>query len=324
MHHHSYKYRKAIAFGLISAILAPDLASACACGCGVFNVGLPGLPVTGTTDQYSLQYSFMNQNENQSGTSSAPASLNPDKQIRTDYYTLFGQHMFNRDWGIMAEAPYWKRHFSTDINGTPGITDQATGVIPGVQSANVSALSDIRVMGMYTGLSPDMSTGLTFGLKLPTGPYNASPLLDRDTEPGTGTTDLLLGGYKMGNIANNWSWYLQGIWRHALDHREGYKPGDSLNLVGGLSYGGIEKSTQIVPLLQVNVMARAHDQGGGDAQYGNANSGYKNIYITPGMLVDLAEHWQLNSSLYLPVSRNVNGYQLVPHWMANAGITYMF
>lgn len=324
MHHLSYKFRLAVAFSISGATLSPVLASACACGCGVFNVGLPGLPVTGTTDQYSLQYSFMNQNQNQSGSSSASPDLNPDKQIRTDYYTFYGQHMFNRDWGIMAELPYWKRHFATDTNGTPGITDQAAGVMPGVQSADISSLSDLRVMGMYTGFSPDMSTGLLFGLKLPTGPYNASPLLDRDTEPGTGTTDLLLGGYKMGNLDDNWGWYLQAMWRHAFNHRDGYKPGDSLNMAAGMNYRGIERSTGLTPLIQVNIMARAHDQGGGDAQYGNANSGYKNVYITPGMLVDLAQHWQLNTSVYLPVSRNVNGDQLVPHWMANAGITYMF
>lgn len=313
-----------IRFGLLSLILTPGMALACACGCGVFNVGLPGLPVTGSTDQYSLQYSLINQNQNQSGVNNAPAQLNPDKQIRTDYLTLFGQHMFNRDWGIMAEVPYWNRHFVTDVNGIPGLTDHAAGVTPGIQSTHVNALSDIRILGMYTGFSPDMSTGLTFGLKLPTGPYAASPLLDRDTEPGTGTTDLLLGGYQMGNLNTDWNWFMQGLWRHALDHRDGYKPGDSLNLVGGLSYNGIEKATGIVPLLQLNVMARAHDQGGADAAYGNANSGYKNLYIAPGLLVNLAEHWQLDSTLYLPVARNVNGEQLVPHWMANAGITYLF
>ena len=47
---------------------------------------------------------------------------------------------------------------------------------------------------MYTGFFKDMSTGVIFGLKLPTGTYTA-PGLDRDTQIGSGSTDLMLGGY---------------------------------------------------------------------------------------------------------------------------------
>jgi len=293
---------------------------ACACGCGIFDVGLPGLPVSGMNDQVGLQYSFMNQNWNHSGASGQAGALNSDKQIGTNFYTLYGQHMFNENWGIEAMLPYWMRSFTTDTTGTPGQINPA----PTPQSANVSSFSDLRVMGMYTGFSKDKSSGLTFGFKLPTGPINASPLLDRDTEPGTGTTDLLLGGYSMGNLSADWGWFTQGTWRHALNHYQGYKPGDSINTVGGVTYNGIETSTHVIPMIQANVIWRAPDQGGGDAIYGNANSGYLNAYLAPGALINLTKHWQANTSVYLPLYRYANGDQLVPHWMVNAGITYLF
>ena len=50
---------------------------------------------------------------------------------------------------------------------------------------------------MYAGFFDDMSTGVTFGFKLPTGTYTAYGL-DRDTQIGSGSTDLLLGGFHRG------------------------------------------------------------------------------------------------------------------------------
>jgi hypothetical protein len=327
MYHYGLKHKSslnpALIKGLAGLVLGFGVVTqgwACACGCGVFDVGLPGLPVSGMNDQVSLQYSFMNQNWNHSGASGQVGALNPDKQIGTNFYTLYGQHMFNDNWGVEAMLPYWTRTFTTDTSGVPGQVNPS----PSIRSANISSLSDLRVMGMYTGFSKDKSSGLTFGLKLPTGPVNPAPLIDRDTAPGTGTTDLLLGYYSMGNFSANWGWFSQGTWRHALDHYQGYKPGDSLNTVAGVTWNAIEASTHVIPSMQVNSLWRARYQWGGDALYGNLNSGYANIFLAPGALIDLSRHWQANTSIYLPLYRYANGDQLVPHWMVNAGITYLF
>lgn len=310
---------------LVGAIGLPGQASACACGCGIFDVGLPGLPVTGSENQLSLQYSYMDQNTNHSFTHNVSSDLNPDKQIQTDFYTLYGQHMFNQDWGIMAMVPYWRRSFTTDTNGMSGVTDAAQGVTPNIQNQTIGALSDIRVEGMYTGFSKDKSTGLTFGLKLPTGAYDEA-LMDRDTAPGTGTTDLLLGGYHEGNINADVSWFTQGTWRHALDSMKGYRPGDSVNATVGFTYHGLANVTKIVPMLQFNAQYRTHDEGGGDAGYPtyNLDSGYKTLYLAPGLLANLDHHWQMNASIYLPLYRASNGNQLVAPELFGAGITYLF
>ena len=140
-------FRQCAAVALVGAAWLPGQALACACGCGIFDIGLPGLPVTGMNNQLSLQYSYMNQNIDHDFTNNVSNALNPDKQIQTDFYTLYGQHMFNQDWGIMAMIPFWHRSFTTDANGTPGVTDAAQGVSPDLQSQTVNAclISGLKV-----------------------------------------------------------------------------------------------------------------------------------------------------------------------------------
>ena len=53
---------------------------------------------------------------------------------------------------------------------------------------------------------------MTFGVKLPTGSYSVDPdFVDRDTQIGTGSTDILLGGFYRGNLDRKpeWDWFAQ-------------------------------------------------------------------------------------------------------------------
>ena len=46
------------------------------------------------------------------------------------------------------------------------------------------------------GFSPDLSAGVNLGVKLPTGDFKFDPkIVDRDTQLGTGSTDILMGGF---------------------------------------------------------------------------------------------------------------------------------
>ena len=170
---------------VLSILAAPGLARACACGCGVFEVGSTLMRPIGVGGFAAFEYDYMNQNQNWSGTSKAPAADNDDKQIKTNFYNANFQYMFDQKWGLMANVPYWNRYFLT-------AGDDGT-LVP----YHYSSLGDLRFTGVYSGFADDMCTGLTFGFKLPTGDYTV-PGPDRDNQIGTGSTDTLLGGVSPG------------------------------------------------------------------------------------------------------------------------------
>ena len=101
-----------------------------------------------------LDYDFQDQNQNWSDSSKAPAANNDDKEIRTEFISVGLQYMFNRSWGVEAEMPFAYRDFKT-------ISDQ----VPGnpMTSLKWFSLGDIRLNAVYTGFSPDLSSGLDLG-----------------------------------------------------------------------------------------------------------------------------------------------------------------
>ncbi len=276
------------------ALIFPATLFACACGCNVFSIGARWMMPIAEGYRTYLLYNFMDQAENWSGWQGAAPSLNDDKEIRTNFYTLGFQYMASRDGGIMVEAPVWDRYFRT--------TDDA-GDITAVDHRSIG---DIRVIGMYTGISEDMSTGIQFGLKLPSGPFNQS-LLDRDTQIGTGTTDLLLGGYQMGQ-ENGWGWYTQVLWQHSLDTRDGYRPGDSFDLTAGVHYDNLLRQYKIVPTIQLIASFRGEDSGPNSDP---ANTGYERLYISPSIEVTPVANFSFYADLRIPVATYMRGYQLV-------------
>ena len=294
-----------IALLSVCVFLLPAKGTACACGCNVFTVGarwnMPTMPGMGL----SLQYDYMNQGTNWGNWNSAPAESNSDQQIRTHFVTLGLRAMASRDWGFMLEAPVWNRYFRTlDDDGN-------------IASAQHTSLGDVRVTGMYTGLSEDMSTGVQFGLKLPTGSFTES-LLDRDTQIGTGTTDLLLGGYRM-NQEEGWGWFAQVMLQHALDAREGYRPGDSFDAVLGVHYDGLLSSLPLVPMLQLAGSFRGIDSG---TESDPDNTGYQRLYVVPGVEIVGANHFTIFADLKIPVMTHVRGVQLVAPALVNLMMGY--
>ena len=204
----------------LALALSPAAARACACGCGVFDVATSAMFPQGAGGMVFLDYDFMDQNRDWHADSEAPGANNPDKEIRTHFVTAGFQYMLNRGWGIQAEVPYDNRLFKT-VSAAPGGP---------IATEHWSQLGDIRLQGIYTGFSPDLSTGLTFGFKLPTGSFahnNAYGDVDRDSEIGTGSTDLLLGGFHRGNVTkdNSVSWFAQALLDVPTLTQAHYRPG---------------------------------------------------------------------------------------------------
>jgi hypothetical protein len=266
-------------------------ALACACGCSVFDVG--GLDTPQEQDhggRVFFEFWSGDQTRNYVGSTRAPAGINVDKDLNTQWYNVGFQYMFNRQWGVMVRMPMFvNRSLTTD-----------TGAFAGIDTFNSRDLGDLEVMGMYTGFFNDMSTGVIFGLKLPTGPY-AAPGFDRDNQISSGSTDLILGGFHRGLLTgdNAWQYFLQATWRQPFLYRDApdpqgffdgnggliqsYHPGMQVDGSAGIIYNNLYNVLgfdKITPLAQIIISHRNADSGTGSDPF---NSGFDRVLLSPGI-----------------------------------------
>ncbi len=313
---HAYsRVTAAVAAVLLS--LAPAGAWACACGCGVFAVGTSSMFPTGAGGTVYLEYDYQDQTINWSGDSRAPAANNGDKDIRTNFFTAGLQYMFNRSWGIQVEVPYWDRKFTTDQNFPVPPPDLVT--------AQWSDLGDIRIQGIYTGFSEDLSSGLTFGVKLPTGNFQYDEVVvDRDSQIGSGSSDLLLGGYHRDVFANDspFSWFVQALFDQPVLTNEHYRPGSELDTAAGTIYEGwMFGSLMVSPLAQAIVSLRSRDSGPASAH--PIASGFERLLLSPGVEVNVGAV-STYVDIEFPVFQHFNGDQLTAPWMLKFIAAYHF
>ncbi len=320
-------------------------ARACACGCSVFDVG--GLDLPQEQDhggRVFFEFWDSDQNENYVGSSRAPSALNTDKAIVTQWYNVGFSYNFDRNWGVMVRIPTTNRSLTTDTQN-PAY---------GIATFNSKDIGDIEIMGVYTGFFKDMSTGIIFGMKLPTGTFTA-PGIDRDTQIGSGSTDLLLGAFHRGLLTgdNAWQYFSQIMLRQPFLYQSAadpqgffdgnpgvvqtYYPGTQVDAAAGIVYNnwyhvlGLDKVT---PLAQVIVSHRDADSGTGADPY---NSGFDRVMLSPGVeltrVVDEANNRvvKLYADVEIPVYYRANAAdnagtegQLVAPYLIKVVASYNF
>ena len=301
----------------LAMVLYPGSAMGCACGCGVFDVGSSAMFPSQSGGMLSLEYDFQDQNRNWSGASQASASNNNDKEIRTNFVTASLLYMFNRSWGLSLDVPFANRYFKT--------TGGASG--HDIVSGDWNALGDVRLKGFYTGFSPDMSTGVDFGLKLPTGSWKSNDAygdVDRDTEIGTGSTDFLVGAFHRQKLTsdNRWSWFAQIESDLPAFTQGGYRPGFEIDAAAGIQFNGWSAGrVKCIPLLQVKGSERTRDSG--PAAASPAASGYQRVLIVPGVEFDV-HPVKVYADIEIPVFEHVTGNQLVAPVLFKVSVGYMF
>ncbi|GAP65073.1 lipoprotein [Mizugakiibacter sediminis] len=295
------------AFAPLGALLAlalalPGAAHACACGCGVFDVAISSLFPSGAHTTLFAQAGYIDQTRNWSGTASAPAADNDDLHIRSSFYTAGVQTMFDRRWGLTVALPYTQRHLA--------MRDEDSGELLRIDHGGIG---DVRVLVTYTGFSPDLSSGLDFGVKLPTGDWTHAGL-ERDTQIGTGTTDLLLGGFHRFGFGADARW--SGFARADLDlpsgSRRDYRPGAELNGVLGAYPQGwqLAPGVALTPVLEALLSARRHDRG---AEADADNTGFTRVLAAAGL--DLrVRRMHVYADVEAPLYQNVRGNQLIAPW----------
>jgi hypothetical protein len=321
----------------IPADFKPDTSDdpiyACACGCGVFEVGTSTMLPQGTGGMAYVMYDYQDQVTNWNGHTSAPPAQNPDKKIETSFYTAGFQYMFNRSWGIQVEVPIADRYFET------------TGNAPGnpIVHSTWTALGDMRIEALYTGFFEDQSLGINVGLKLPTGNFthnNAYGDVDRDSEIGTGSTDLLLGGFFRHHLIAraHLDWFAQIELDLPFLYSSGpipvdgnpsapwvngtYRPGAELDGAAGIYYTGLRiGKVGLVPIAQVIASVRRQDSGSAAAD--PVQSGYQRILLSPGVEID-AHPLMFYADVELPVYQNTNGDQLIGSFLVKGSVSYRF
>jgi hypothetical protein len=340
---------------LLAIGIAPTPVLACAtCGCSLSSDAAMGYS-TDTGWHLSLQYDYINQNQLWIGTHSVSpaevAAINDaggaqevERQTINRYTTLGVGYSPNPDWNMRLLVPYIDRGHSTYGQATNPLTpDQISG-------STIVGLGDVRFIVSYQGFLEDKSLGVQLGVKAPSGRYGGpsadgtavvgrnptafssgpnsqrpSPgnLVDTSLQPGTGSTDVILGAYYHQFVTGNLNAFVNGQFQSAVSHRldqpgQDFRPGNTATVSFGVRY---EARPDIVPQLQVNIFRKARDQG---ALADNPDSAGTVVYLSPGITVELASNVQAFGFVQLPVYRNLDGYQLTAKWTASAGLSYSF
>ena len=280
-----------------------------------------------------VSYDYLNQNRQRYGTGSAsPAlinrQLNAGQEIEayTKTQTVTATLIYNDDtWGVGAQIPYVQRTHGTYGNTPP--------LGSGYSTSSDSGIGDVRVTGRYTGFSDERSSGLIAGMKLPTGNTKANftagaaagTPLDASLQIGTGSTDVIFGGYTTGTVGHH-GWFVQGTVQHAVATQNNFRPGDTYALNAGVRYAGF--GARVSPMLQLNIINRQADTGANatpsDPVTGGPTTGGTLVYLAPGASVRVGGGASIYGFLQLPVYQSVNSLQLVPKYTLTVGARMAF
>jgi hypothetical protein len=308
---------------MLSIVFAPSAAMACsACGCTLnSDWASQGLASSGGW-RFDLRDDYFDQSQLRSGTDAVTRSslaLPNDQEIQqytiNRNVTASVDYSPNKDWGINVSLPYFNRSHATIGEGDTEIS-----------TSHDNGIGDLRVVARYSGFDAQRSTGLLFGLKLPTGNtsdrFETGPMtgdiVDRGLQLGTGTTDLLVGAYHFGAFSQDWGYFGQIVAQQPLDSDNGFKPGAGVNVNVGVRYTAL---STFVPELQINARAEKREQGvNADVD----NSGATLIYLSPGFTWTPAHGVSLYAFMQAPLYQRVNGLQLEATRFVSVGVHYHF
>ncbi len=315
-------------FRFIAAFAAFALSLAAHASCGsAFCMVNTGWSTQGAWTEpgtrFDLRYEYIDQDQPMSGKDKVGVGQIPrhHDEVSTLNQNLVAtlDHGFGANWGVNVSLPVVKREHDH-------IHNHMGGQIP--ESWEFTALGDARVLGRYQ-FAPRQDGdrhsvwGLNFGLKLPTGKFDErndeGSLAERTLQPGSGTTDALLGAYFSQQLPlRNLSWFGQALYQAPLNERADFKPGDRLGLDVGMRY---EAGERVGLMMQLNFLQRGKDKG---AEAEPEDSGGTFAFISPGASWNLGKDLQLYGFVQVPIYQKVNGVQLTADYAVVVGLSTRF
>lgn len=228
-------------------------------------------------------------------------------------------HAIDPQWSVALRVPVVHRDHAHDL------LDEETGEIGAHEQWRYTRVGDLQALLRWqapASSDPDVSWALTGGLKLPTGSRRLANgdgrVAERSLQPGTGTTDLIVGASARMVLGMADALNLQLTRTQALAAKDGFKPGRRLDLSAGWAHA---MSPGWSLLLQANLSQRQRDSGTA-AEPGL--SGATTVSLSPGASVALGHHDTLYGFVQVPVYQKVNGIQLVPQASYALGWTHAF
>ncbi len=326
----------AIALGVSALVSSADVFACAACGCTLSkDWGTQGISSTpGFTADISFFY--INQSQQRIGTGTASqaqinalAAAGQEIEDYTTTKTTTAALTYTSDtWGVTANLPFVQRTHGTFGQGAYPATSSYL-------SSSDNSIGDVSVIGRYTGFSAENTSGIIAGIKLPTGSTNATfsdgiSALDRSLQIGTGSTDIILGGYTIGTIEDAYGWFVQGTVQHAIATKtiggQDYQPGDAYSLNTGIRYAKF--GSKFSPMLQLNIINRRPDTGSGatpaDALTGGPATGGTLAYLAPGIMARVGGGTSVYGFVQLPIYQNVNSLQLSARYTVSLGVRQSF
>ncbi|HEY2338091.1 MAG TPA: hypothetical protein VGI18_12060 [Burkholderiales bacterium] len=317
-------------FRIIAALAAFSISLAAHASCGsafcMVNTNWSQGAWTEAGTRLDLRYEYINQDQPRSGTGKVGVGEIPHDhdEVRTvnRNWVAALDHAFNANWGVNVTLPVVDR-FHQHIHNDSDTGDKE------LETWDFSSLGDMRVLGRYQFAAHDHDNaridvwGLNFGLKLPTGHFHEQNVegepAERTLQPGTGTTDALLGAYYSSSLGlQNLSWFTQALYQSALNTREDFKPGNRVGVDLGARYLAADR---VGLMLQLNYLQKGRDKG---LQAEPEDSGGSFVYLSPGVSWDLNKDLQLYGFVQLPLYQKVNGVQLTADYSMVVGVSTRF
>ena len=282
----------------------------------------------GTGIKISERYSLLDQVYQ--GTSE---KANPGAKETHWTTELTGFYGITPDFMLLAVIPY--KH-----GRTTGEADMTTipPTLDTTMAGDAAGLGDVALMGRYTFLkqeNPDTTNVLAglAGIKFSTGKTNARTsdgmsYLDSHLQPGTGSTDYLLGlSYSHSLQRLSFSANLLGtITTEGKFGTTKHEFGNALNYDMSGKYRIAPEAfspmkPQLFAALGINGEVRQREKEDGVAV---PDSGGNTVYLSPGLQLVLAPHWIVEASYQHAIYHKLNGTQLGETYKAITGVTYLF
>jgi hypothetical protein len=305
------KARTTLIASAIAALLPTSFAMA-SCGAAFCTVNTNWTTQSALTEagsSFDLRYEFIDQDQPMSGSDKVAVGQIPlhHDEVQTLNRNLVATYSrsFGNGWGLTVSAPIGQRDHLHIHNHHGGKLNEEW---------KFTELGDMRAVGRYQfasgGDSMDPSSaGVTFGLKLPTGRTTASndagSVAERSIQPGSGTTDLVVGAfYHQTLMASDASWFAQAQYQHALNSHDGFKPGAQFAADLGYRHGIGERFGAVV---QLNFVHKGADNG---LNAEPTESGGRYVFLSPGVTYALSSNLQVYGFVQQALYRHVTGVQL--------------